>query len=167
MPQLLGSSTLTGSAASITVTIPAGFNHLQGIWTGRSDAVATAASLQLRFNGDNGSNYLWQQLEANNASSSASSSGGATTAARIGAVPAASASADYWGSGSFTVGGIAAAASFKVAVGGSSAFVTTTNSYVGTYSGQWNSLSTITSVSLLAASGNLVTGSSLSIYGWE
>lgn len=165
MPQLLGSTILAGSLASITITIPSGFNHLHAVWTGRSDSATTAVSADLRLNGDSGSNYLWQTNETHNTSSTPAQSGAATSLMIIGAMPAASATANYFGEGSFTVGGVSGA-TFKVTSGHSSAYVTTTSSYVGVYSGQWLSTAVVTSVTLLPNAGNLVAGSSMSIYGW-
>lgn len=168
LPQLLGSTILSGSQPSITIAIPAGFNHLQGIFTGRKDVGGGGAYVWLRFNGDTGNNYLWQVTQANNTSATQNlTSAGAVGFIRIGLITGASDTANYFGSGGFSVGNISSTSAFKVAVGGAQCQNTVSNSFVGTLGGQWNSTSAITSVTLLPDAGNLIAGSSMSIYGWE
>ncbi len=166
MPQLIGSTILTGPAAAITIGIPTGFNHLQAVWSARSDAAAGAVSINLRLNGDSGNNYVWQNSQANNTSAGGADGGGATSLLQVGSAPGASGTtANYFGTGNFSAANIASAV-FKPVSGTSIAATTATNTYSGSYGGMWLSTAVITAVTLLANSGNLIAASSLSIYGW-
>lgn len=164
LPQLLGSTELTGSAASITIAVPAGFNALMGYWGARSDTASAVVNMVLRLNGDTGNNYRWQAVQVENATVTGSNSAGATSFIEIGVAPAATATANYFGCGDFSIpapGGTL----FKTAIGKSFGIDTTSDSFVGTYGGMWLSTSAITSVSLIATSGNLVAGSMFTLYG--
>lgn len=162
-PQLIGSTILTGSAASITIAIPAGYNHLQGVFTGRCDA-SGAQFLLMQFNGDTGTNYTWQRVTSNVSAVSGANAGAAVNNMEVGVVSSATDTANYFGTGTFVVGNVS-----------SSVFKTVTSDFLGVFSvsnatggsggGLWASTAAITSVTIFSASGNLVAGSSMSIYG--
>lgn len=168
VPQLLGATVLTSTQPSVTITVPAGtsYSALRGEWGARGDAASAAINIGLRFNSDTGNNYLWQQNQTNNTTSSPSNSGGLTSVIQVGAAPASTATASFFGAGSFTVANPSGAI-YKTVSAMSQAQVTTSNSYVGAYGGQWNNTTAITSVTLLAAAGggNLVAGSVFTLYG--
>lgn len=166
LPVLLGSTVLSASAASIPLTVPSGFNRIKIHWRGRSDAGAAAEQLFLHFNGDGGSNYLWEVNQANNAGVAATTSAGTASAIQIGTIPAASATAGYFGSGEATADGVnATSTGFTTVQGNGTAFASSTNMWAGVYSGQWLNSGGVTSLTAFASAGNLVAGSSLSIYG--
>lgn len=166
VPQQLGTTTLGVAAASITVSVPSGCNAVLGVWGARGTAASAAINTGLRFNSDSGSNYLWQQVQTNNTTVTGANSGGATSVIQIGAAPAASATTSYYGCGDFSIPQ-AKGTLFKTVSGKSEAFTSTSNSYTGTYGGQWLSTASITSVSLVVAAGggNLDVGSFLTLYG--
>lgn len=167
-PQKIGSTTLALTTASITITVPTTptFSALRGEWGARGDAASAAISIGIRFNADAGNNYLWQQNQTNNATATASNSGGLTSVIQVGAAPANTATANFFGAGSFTVANPGGAI-FKAVAGASQAQITTSNSYVGVYGGQWDNTAAITSATLLVAAGggNLVAGSVFTLYG--
>lgn len=165
MPQLLGSMVLSGSAASITIAVPSGFNQLQGIYTARKDVGGGGAFAWLRLNGDTSSNYLWQITLGNNTSTTTSRSTGTDSKIQIGIITGSTDTANYVGSGTFTIGSASSTSLFKAVSATSQCPCTTTNSYTGTLGGQWLSTAAITSVTLLPDAGNFVAASSFSLYG--
>lgn len=167
--QLLATSTLTGSQASIALNIPAGvsYNNLKVTWRVRGDQASAAQQLYLRLNGDAGSNYLWEVLQANNTTVAGTTSAGTSTFIQIGTMTCASATALYFSSGDCEISGAIDTTNYKVVCGKGSAFATTTNMWSGTFSGQWLSASAVTSVSLVPQAGNFVAGSVMSLYGFE
>lgn len=167
VPQLLGSSTLTGTTASITINVPSsgGYNTLRMTWSARSDTASGATYMCVRLNGDGGNNYLWQINQANNASLAGSGNSGALVGqVQIGTMAAATATAGYFGSGEFTIPG-ASGSTYKALSGYSTSMNATNNGYAGSYGGLWLNTTAITSVTLLPLAGNMVTGSTASLYG--
>lgn len=165
--QLLDSSVLTATTASITLNVPAGtaYDTLKVSWRVRGDQASAAQEMYLRFNGDSGSNYLWQNIQGNNSTVSSNTSGAATTFIHIGTMTCASATANYFSSGDFEVAGASSGTGFTTAVGRDIAFSSTTNMWAGVYGGQWLSTAAITSVELVPQSGNFVAGTIASLYG--
>lgn len=167
-PVLLQSTTLGSNQSSVVLNVPSGiaYNTLRVNWRTRCDNAVSAQQMYLQFNGDTGSNYLVERSETNNTTTTNVGPGGAaTTKIQIGTVSCASATALYFSSGSFTVGGASDAVNFKTAVGTGTAYATVSNAYIGLYGGQWNSAATITSLTLTPAAGNFVAGSVFSLFG--
>lgn len=152
---------LGSAAATMSATVPSWAKTVRVHWSGRSSAGVT--NVMTQFNGDTGSNYLWQEVQAENAGSSASNSGGAATSIQIGVIPGSASTANYFGSGDFVISN-SGGSLFKTAVGKSVALNTSSDSFVGIYGGQWNSTSAITSVLLKNGTGNFVTGSTMTVY---
>lgn len=163
-PQLIGTTILGASAASISITIPSGYNHLQCTYTGRQDSGSGGAFCFVRINGDSGANYTWQGLYGNVSTATSSNAAGAVSGIRLGVLPGSGDTANYFGTGAFTLGNVGSAV-FKPLSGHFQGPITTTNGYAGTYGGIWASTAAITSVALFPNSGNLIAGSSLTIYG--
>lgn len=169
MPQLLGSSILTATQPAITIPTTSaaagvGVNGLQISWQARGDTAAAAINFMLQFNGDVGANYMWEINQANNAGVAGNSSGTAG-AIQIGTIPAASATANFFGTGQTLVSNPLSTVAFKSCAGHATAAITSTNMYSGTYGGLWRSTVAVTSVTLLALTGNLVAGSMAAVYG--
>jgi len=160
--QASATTVLGGTTASVTFS---GLPAISGFlvrWAARAtDAVASEA-LWLRFNGDTGANYASQKVVGNNASASSVATSGAAQI-EIGTLVGANGTANYWASGSFEVspGGTG---QYTTAAGTGAAFVTTTNSFAGSYGGQWLSTATPTSMTVQGASGSLAARSSFSVY---
>lgn len=166
MPQLLGSVILTASQGSISINIPAGYNHLQGSFTVRQDSTSGGAFCLLRVNNDSANHYTYQNFYGH-ATTPTTNNSGATSSLNIGVTPGPSDTASYFGGGAFTIGNIASSVAFKPVSSYWHCPVAVSNAYAGVGGGLWLSTSTVTSVQLLPSSGNLVAGSSMSIYGWQ
>jgi hypothetical protein len=165
MPQLLGSTILTGNAGSITIAIPAGFNHLRGVFTARQDSGSGGAFAFVQLNGDSAANYTWETLYGNVATVTATNSGGAVGGIRVGVIPGSGDTANYFGAGDFMIGNISSSV-FKPMTSNFFCPTSPTNAYSGSVGGLWLSTAAVTSVTLYPFTGNLVAGSSVSIYGW-
>lgn len=168
-PVLLATNTLLVPQANVMLSVPAStvYNFLTVKWRARSSAAVAGEQLYLQLNSDTGSNYVTQDVEGQNASAvTAGHSGALTTKIQLGTITGASATSALWfASGNFEVAGASDATNYKTAQGTGTAFSTTTQSYMGMYGGQWNSAATVTTITLFAATGNLVIGSVFSMYG--
>jgi hypothetical protein len=166
---LLSTTTLGVNTASVTLSVPSGttYNYLTVNWRARSSAAVAGEQMFLQMNGDSGSNYSWQTNEANATNAvSGTHAGALTTHIQIATITGANATSALWfATGSFDVGGASDATNYKTAQGTGVANITVTNAYAGVYGGQWNSAAAVTSLTLTAATGNLVTGSIFSLYG--
>lgn len=158
------STTTTGSVASLTLSSIPAFANLRLTWHTRSDTAATTTTVLMRVNGDTGNNYERQYIEANSTVVSAGQQGSQSSII-LASIPAASATTNYWGGGSATVTGWNNPGGFPVVVAHAAGFVTTSSSLNGIYTGQYNSATTYTSITLLPSAGNFVSGSVFSLYG--
>lgn len=162
-PTLIQSTILSSSASQITITIPAGYNHLTGVFSVRQDSTSGGAFCLMRLNGDSGNNYTFQSFYGH-ATTATTSNSGATSSVNIGVTPGPADTANYFGDGQFAIGNIASSV-FKPISSYWQCATSVTNAYAGTGGGLWLSTAAVTSVTLLPSSGNLVAGSSMSIYG--
>jgi hypothetical protein len=165
VPQLLSSTTLTGTTASVSYTVVTAFPRILVFWGGSCSASAAAEQLYLQFNADSAAHYLWSVNQNNNATVSGTTGGSLVDQIQIGTITAGTATADYWSSGSFIVEGANQTTHFPTAVGTGTAYTSSTSNYVGVYGGQYVQATPITKVTLLPASGSFNAGSSFSFYG--
>lgn len=165
-PTQIATQTLGSNTASVTFSSIPAFNHISLTWKARSSAAVLAEQFYLRFNADTASHYFWEKIEGNNATLASSSGGGAVAFIQMGTITGASGTANCFGSGDFTVAYFNDTTNFTSVQGTACAMVSSTNLYSGTYSGLYNQATTITSLTVFAATGNLVTGSRFSLYGW-
>lgn len=164
-PVLLYATTLAATQATVVYSVTSPYPRIKCIWRARASDAIAAEMIQLRINGASTSSYQWQTNQANNTTVAATDSGGATTSIQVGTVCAASATAGYFSSGEFTVDGADQSATFPTVQGTGTAYVSTSNSYVGVYSGQYNVAALVTSLTLLCQTGSFVAGSQFSFYG--
>ena len=147
--------------------ISGGYKHLKVIIQARGTAVATSTALQLIINGDNsGSHYEIQDIYAGTtASASGSRSVNQDTAISL-EMPCANATAGYAGSYQIDINNYASTTFHKniLTLYGSPEVDGGLN-YVGIESSVWQNTSAITSLRFTPASGNLLTGSRITIYG--
>lgn len=163
--QPVGSVTLAVAAANVTYTVVNAFNRVWCTWRAASSFAATNETIAAQFNADSGSHYLWQDLQGINSTAAGSSPGAATTSIVVGQVPGASATANYFGSGDFLVDGCNQSASFMTTQGTGTTFISTSSTINGVYSGQYNVLAKLTSITLIPGAGNFVAGSQFTFYG--
>lgn len=163
--QLVDQLTLSsGGIPSVTLSIPTGYVRVRGCFSGRSDTASAADSVLVRLNADSAAHYNYVYTQANNGSVSTADNTG-KTAMLLGTIPAASATANYAGSGSFIIDDVQSGGTFPSAVGTATGFVTTSNMYNGVYAGNWLSTAAVTTVTFLLNAGNWASGSSFSLYG--
>jgi hypothetical protein len=156
-------SILSSTVSSLSASVPSWATGIEVVWTARTSAAVAASNLQLQFNSDVGTNYQWQEIQIENTTVTGSSSGGATTMIQIGVMPGANSTANYFGCGDFVVPNSAGSV-FKTAVGKAFAQDTVTDSFIGTYGGQWASTAAITGLLIKPSTGSFVAGSSLTVY---
>lgn len=166
-PALIGSYTGDGTAGTTTFSsIPDTFSALIIRFVGRSTDGVALVNVQVRFNADSGANYDYQLLTGSGAAASSSGSVGNTFLA-IGAVPGASATANFAGSAEMIVPRYADTTFFKASTadawGASSP--ATADFRNRRFAGQWRSTSAITSVTVFLGSGNFVTGTVVELWG--
>lgn len=166
-PAMVKIDEATPSATGVVTFSSLGsYTHLEILYSGRGDQVATSTAINLTFNGDTGANYDRQLMQGAAGTPTASESLGQTSAA-IGNIAAASATASMIGSGRIVILDYRGTTFFKQCV--------TANTYqTGTGSGAfftrqfsvgWRSAAAITSITLTLASGNYVAGTIFSLYG--
>lgn len=159
--KLIGKTTLASSASSIEFTgIPGtGYTDLYITASLRNSDAAAIAGLGFEVNGST-TNYSYRWLRGNGsavASSNAASSD-------LGVTPAATATANTFGSVEIYIPNYAGSTNKSY-----SATVVTednaTTAYIFNYAVLWANTAAITSVKLIAQSGNFVTNSSAYLYG--
>lgn len=163
----IATATGTGSSGTITFSsIPSTYKHLQIRYIGRSDEVATVRNLNIRLNGDTGTNYVYHNLTGDGSTATAA---GVTAVAQmlVRPIPAASASANIMGAGIIDIHDYASTTKNKTVrtFVGADANTASTDWKVSLFSGLWLNTAAITSISLIAQSGNFTTDSTFALYG--
>jgi len=162
----IADSTLGAAATSIDFpSIPQTYAHLQLVCSLRGDAAAATAGVQLRINGDAGATYFVERLRATAGTVSAFE--GLTTTGFLADISGGTAPANHFSPvvfelPNYRIAGLAKAAVWTegylsaVAAGG----VTFQNGF-----GAWHVAGAITRLTLVASTGNLVSGSRATLYG--
>ena len=164
-PVKLGSTILTAPAATMSLPITAGYNHLEAIYTVRKDTGGGGAFTWMQLNGDSAAHYQWVNQIGNNATGT--SGAALVTFWQMGLCAGLSDTANYFATGRFSIGNVSSPTVAKNFDSTSSLICNTTTYYKASFGGVWNQTAALTSVTLLPDSGNFVAGSSLSIYGWN
>jgi len=166
--------TVTGDGTSDTIdfsNIPATYKHLAIIGMGRGDGAVAESLVTVRFNGDTGANYNWQDMKGENAANSAASSTG-DTGIDIGQVACASAGAGYAGGIEITIPNYMTTDFFKYLIAKtihipSAVAVDFSLRHVG---GEWDDLTAIDQIELIlttGSAGNWDDGTTFTLYGME
>lgn len=155
------------SAVSTFSAISGVYRSLKIVWTARTPNAGTTLAFSVRFNGDSGANYDSNSLNGNN---SVATSGPtvAATVADIGAIPAASATANRAGYGEVIIPMYAGTVFHKGYTSISSAMSTSAaaNMWTQAFGGVWKSTAAITQIDLVASGGGaLSAGSRAQLYG--
>jgi len=165
--ELISSSILGSSQSSIVFDVSSfasTYKHLQIRYVARSTRAGnTLDGLAVRFNADTGTNYAGHFLRGNG---SAVSSGAETSISKpqIGIIPAASSTANVFGSG---VADFLDPFSTTKNKTFRSLYGMTSQNFVALNSGLWLNTNAITSITIFQTEGsnNLLTGSRFSLYG--
>lgn len=154
----------TASASSVTFSsIPNTYRHLKLMITARGTNASNDVGCQLRFNGDTGNNYDYQQFFVNGGSTAGVRST-SQSQLRFLQIAAANAAANVWDSGEYTIGDYASTTHFRSCFGIGSNH--DTDLRLLTYSGRWkNAAAAISSIVVSPTAGNFVDGSKLQLYG--
>lgn len=163
--ELIASTTLGTAAANIEFTsIPATYDDLCLLVTLRSDVTGGDGfdSFNMRFNGDNGSNYTYRRIRGDG--SGVASATATQTAMTTGYYNLANSTSNCFGNGEIYIPNYAGSTNKPV----SATTVAEQNSstaYIAAIAGLWSNTSAITSILLRPQSGNFVTNSSAYLYG--
>lgn len=172
---LIGDSLLAAPAASFDTNtilggnLPTTYKHLRIVMYARSDRAASATELvQVRFNGDAGAgNYMFATTIF---SSAATTLGGtnSTSAATFMTIPAATATASYFGLGDVTIPNYNATTGFKnyYCAGGYHDTNAAGHQFGSGAAGFWLSTAAITQITVICGTGaNFIAGSRFTVYG--
>lgn len=157
---------LTGSSSGFTFdNIPQIFNRIEMEFFARGNVSAVEDTLALRFNGDSGSNYDWQQIFGGNASVSGVR-GNATSSLSAMPFPAATGQTSAWGSGILRLTEYTRTEGFRPYTFDGGYYRTGSDFRTMCVAGQWRSLAPITSITIFtAAASTFVDRSTFRFYG--
>jgi len=154
---VLGASSIDFSA------IPATYTDLQIVYSARGTAVTADRGAFLQFNADTASNYSYLFVRGDGASATSASST-STTFIYLGNFPAATSTANTFGSGSFYIPNYAGSTTKSI----SSDSVSENNGTAGwdtLAAGLWTGTAAITAIKLYPESGNFAQYTTASLYG--
>lgn len=164
----IAETALTGNVTSVTFSnIPQTFRHLMIMASTRVDTAVEVDNAQIRFNGDTGANYDYQQLFGNSATATASAAR-ATTSAVIGAAEGANSRANCFAPGLVWIFDYSRTiekrmVGFTAVFGNLSADA---DMFALFRVGNWRNPNVITSITIIPATGpNFVSGSRFQLYG--
>jgi hypothetical protein len=159
---LIESQVLGSNVATVTFSnIPATYNNLKIIGTGRCTDAAQNIVLFVQFNGDTANNYFRSFIQL---SAGAITPGGvaAQPSAYVGLFTGSTATANYPGSFECTIPNYKGTTFYKTTLVKGSA--NSPNTYQLEAAGSWASTSAITSI--VISGGTMITGSSFQLYGF-
>lgn len=163
----LGQAELASPASSVVFSsIPQTYKNLMLLVNARSTTVAAVDDISIRLNGDSAANYDFQALEAFLTTVDAFNSSG-SGAVHIGDIPAANATANFFGQYVVHFPAYTGAAHKGIiAQGGSRDAASINNMSIQWTHGWWRNVDPVTSVTLIPGAGpNFETGSSFYLYG--
>lgn len=165
--QEIAQTVLGASAASISFTsIPATFESLLLVVSGRADSAFPSDYVQARFNNDSGANY-YDQFVLGQGTSPTAFADAAASSVGTGKVPAGTATANRGGQFASIVAGYART-TFQKSVMTLCAYstdATSTGQQVLISGGLWASTAAINRWDIFASSGNLIAGTIATLYG--
>lgn len=160
-------SVLGASAASVTLSVPSGYRHLQLVIDSRGDPALSNTPINLTFNADTGANYDYvNPYFVGSSTTPAVGANVAQTALFLGWATAASAPANESSQILATIFNYAGTTFQK----GVSSEITlrqataTSGIFSGKLAGWWRSTAAITSITLTPGAGNFIAGSTFSLY---
>lgn len=170
--QLIQTTKLSSSQASIVSPVITGYTHVRVLWQARTTSGNLSDFMQARLNGDTGNNYGWQYVEGQGTTAQAAAAAVSTASVvNVGRASGGGAAAGYFGGGAFDVVGFGQAASGHQASIAGTAFVAAgtgaTQLITGTYSGNYIPSAGLTTITLLPGAGSFAAGTSVSFYGYN
>lgn len=167
--QLIQTNTLSATTASVTITIPSGYNGLQFSWHSRTTSANTNDDLTVRFNSDSGSNYVWQIVSTLNTTTTATVSL-ASSGIRAGTTVGGTGTAGYFGNGTMFITGLGQAGSGHTLTLTGNWFSCWSNTAAttesGTMGGLYSPSTAVTSITIVPNGGvSFAAGSVFSLYG--
>lgn len=162
-------TTLGSAAASYTFSsIPSTYTDLVIIFSGQQDSTYSGRNLNIRFNGDSGTNYSSVQILADG--SGVYSGADANQTGCYGPLINSTGTTSGPSVAVLNIQNYANTSTYKAMVnygGSASTYVSGTNVgvWVGNNVSTWRSTAAITSVTVLSSNGNLTSGSTLTLYG--
>jgi hypothetical protein len=160
--QIAPTQVLVGTTASVTFSNIPAVTRLLWLWRGRSSA-AGLVDVEMQFDGNTGTNYLWSKGGSNNGASAAAHSAAAVAFMKIGIADGTTAS--YFSSGRLDIDGWSQSTGFATASGTGTLFSTTTSDAAEVYAGQFNVVGPHSSIKVLLSANSFAAGSQFSLYG--
>ena len=161
-------TTLGSDQASVVIPIPSGYHAIVVMARARSSAAVTTEKLWLRVNADTGANYDWVQWAASNTTSGQVGSVGDVKIS-LGDIPGNSAAAGAFGQLRAELADVGSTAIEKTVTAQMWVLnaASSNNLWTEVSGGRWRpgSPAAITSLTFLAATGNLKQNSSFAVYG--
>lgn len=162
----IGTTTLAGPAASVSFSsISTVYTNLSLKWHARGDNAIAGEQIYMQINGQTGSNYVFEKMEANGTSSITPTQGTAAQA-QIGTIPGASGSAGYFGGGNLEMPGAIDGTNYGAFISTGGATPSPSTGFAGVYVGMLAIAGAVSTIKLFPASGNFIAGSRFSLYGW-
>jgi hypothetical protein len=157
-------NTLSGTAASITFSnIPTHLRTIRLLWSARGDAVLSTIAVSLRVNGDSAGSYAAAFTQVTTQVSDI-----AQTSMKIGNTWAASGPASQFASGEVNIVGWDSRAKLNPTFTYSATDpASAAAAFYGYGGGLYNTSGPYTSLTILAGSGNFISGSEFLLHGWE
>lgn len=165
-------ATVTASGSSSTIeftSIPSTYQHLQIRFRTRATSTIINGNLDIRFNGDTGSNYSYRAIAASNTNVTVNRGATQSTIRMNNCVPGTSSLASLTGVGVIDIFDYTSTTRYKTLRGfhgkneNNSSF---TYNYVTLQAGTWNSGSVISSIQILSTNGdNFTTATEFALYG--
>lgn len=158
---LISRQVLGASAASVTFSaIPTTYHHLKLITVARGDTASTATALLIQFNGDTAANYRSDRENRFGATA------GANTGLEIGQITAASLAANYAAMLETLIADYLNTTFYKNSLSYSHVAVAASPySYAQNSSGYWLNTAAINQITIFPVAGNIIAGSTFSLYG--
>lgn len=164
LPSVIYQNTLSGTTASVVITIPSSIKAFRVNWSARGDAAVQAQFMKIRINGDVGNNYHWEVAQANNATP-IGSPGTSQAFGVAGLIVAASATAGMYAAGTLDFSGWDSphANYLGYTFLSSSLGTAAANYYTNSGGGQYIGGSAYTTLTMFPETGSFVTGSEFTV----
>ena len=160
--EAIATQTLGSAAASVTFSsISGAYTDLVLVVSGRSARAAADDSLYMQFNSDTGSNYSYTDFRGNGITTSSSRASSQTFFRPAANIDAASQPAGTFTPVIISINNYSNTTTYKTALSRNNLAAGEVTAVVGL----WRSTAAISTILVYAASANLATGSTFSLYG--